>query len=307
MVSFCSTSRTEMARFFISERNSLTCATALGARPSVGSSIKSRSGSPISVRHSVSICCSPPERTPPGASARSRSWGKSANMSSIFQRPPSLRPFIPSARFCRTVRSGKMARSSGRYPSPRRAISCALSPRISWLRKRTEPRACTSPMMALMLVERPTPLRPRSATISPGCTSKLTPCSTWLLPYQACRSRTSSIGEFRPQVCLAHGRVLADLRRRAGGDDLPVDQHGDAVGEPENHAHVVLHHHQRLALGDPADERHCLRGLGVAHAGGRLVEQDHLRSTGDGDPDLQGTLLGIREHGGGGAATAGEA
>ena len=37
-------------------------------------------------------------------------------------------------------------------------------------------------MTALMLVERPTPLRPSRATISPGCTLKLTPWRTWLLP-----------------------------------------------------------------------------------------------------------------------------
>jgi hypothetical protein len=37
-------------------------------------------------------------------------------------------------------------------------------------------------MMALAVVERPEPLRPSKATISPGWTSKSTPCSTWLLP-----------------------------------------------------------------------------------------------------------------------------
>src|SRR5581483_892841 len=234
-------------------------------------------------------------------------WGKSANTSSIFQRRLSLRPFTPSARFCRTVRSGKIARSSGTYPSPRRATSCALSPRISWLRKRTEPRAETRPMIALMLVERPTPLRPSRATISPGSTRKLTPWRTWLLPYQACRSFTSSIGEFRPQVRFAHGRRLADFRRRPGGDDLAVHQHGDAVRQAEDDAHVVLDHHQRLPFGDPADERHRVLRLGMAHPGGRLVEQDDLGAGGDGDADLQRALFGVREHGGGRGAPAGEA
>ena len=34
------------------------------AAETVGSSIMTRSGSPIKVRHSVSICCSPPDNTP---------------------------------------------------------------------------------------------------------------------------------------------------------------------------------------------------------------------------------------------------
>src|SRR5438067_12373213 len=105
-------------------------------------------------------------------------------------------------------------------------------------------------MMARMLVERPTPLRPSNETISPDWTLKLTPCRTWLLPYQAFRSRTSSIGESRAQVRLPNRRVLADLHRRAGGDDLAVHQHGDAIREPENDAHVVLDHHQPAAFGD---------------------------------------------------------
>ena len=49
------------------------------------------------------------------------------------------------------------------------------------------------------------------------------------------------------------------------------------IGEAEHHAHVVLDHQQGPALGDAADQRDGLLGLGVAHAGGRLVEQDHAR------------------------------
>ena len=37
------------------------------------------------------------------------------------------------------------------------------------------------------------------------------------------------------------------------------------------------------------------RGLALAHAGGRLVEQDHVGAAGDGDADLQRALLGIGE------------
>src|SRR3954462_6708250 len=106
-------------------------------------------------------------------------------------------------------------------------------------RKRTSPFATTWPMIAFTVVERPTPLRPSRLTISPALTSSVTPCSTWLLPYQACRSRTSSMGG-GSEVGLAHLHVSADLGGRAARDDATVDEHRDAVGEPEDHAHVVL-------------------------------------------------------------------
>jgi hypothetical protein len=37
-------------------------------------------------------------------------------------------------------------------------------------------------MIALMVVERPTPLRPSRLTISPSWTLKVTPWRIWLLP-----------------------------------------------------------------------------------------------------------------------------
>ena len=42
----------------------------------------------------------------------------------------------------------------------------------------------------------------------------------------------------------------------------------------------------------------ALLGLAVAHAGGRLVEQDHVGAAGDGDADLERALLGIGQHAG---------
>ena len=67
----------------------------------------------MSVRHKVSICCSPPDMTPAGASALSLSRGKMAYMSSMLQRPCCRELFIPSNRFCFTVNEGKISRFSG--------------------------------------------------------------------------------------------------------------------------------------------------------------------------------------------------
>ncbi|MOA62185.1 hypothetical protein D3C78_1875280 [compost metagenome] len=85
----------------------------MGARPSVGSSMMIRSGSPISVRHRVSICCSPPDITPASVCWRSLRRGNMAYMSSKPQRLPLPLPFWPSNRFWCTVRLGKTSRLSG--------------------------------------------------------------------------------------------------------------------------------------------------------------------------------------------------
>ena len=82
-----------------------------------------------------------------------------------------------------------MPRSSGqkRDAQPRDPVA---GRRMSSLpSKRTEPvRWPTMPMIDFSVVVLPAPLRPSSVTTSPGSTSKLTPCSTWDSPYQACRS-----------------------------------------------------------------------------------------------------------------------
>ena len=100
-------------RRFNSRRYSATSSTILGARPSVGSSIMISSGSPISVRASVSICCSPPDSTPASVCWRSARRGNSVYMSSNDQRPAGLPPLQPSIRFWCTVRFEKMSRFSG--------------------------------------------------------------------------------------------------------------------------------------------------------------------------------------------------
>ena len=78
MSSFCSTSRMVTPRSATCSSSSRTVCTIIGASPSVGSSTISSAGAPISVRQIASICCSPPDSAPAGASARSRRRGNSA-------------------------------------------------------------------------------------------------------------------------------------------------------------------------------------------------------------------------------------
>ena len=48
-----------------------------------------------------------------------------------------------------------------------------------------------------------------------------------------------------PQIGGLHRRVVGDLLRRAFGQHVPSVEHGDAVGEVEDDAHVVLDQHDR--------------------------------------------------------------
>jgi hypothetical protein len=100
------------------------------------------------------------------------------------------------------------------------------------------------------------------------------------------------------EIGFSHRFVPAYAFGRIAGDHLAVDQHRYAVGQTEDDAHVVFDHHQRLALCDLADQRHRLFGLGLAHARGRLVEQDHFSVAADGDADFQCALFGIGQNAG---------
>ena len=82
-----------------------------------------------------------------------------------------------------------------------------------------------------------------------------------------------------PQIGGLHRLVGGDLRRRAFGQHLPSVQHHDAVGKMKDDAHVVLDQHDRqlLLAVQPADQLGDVVGFLVAHAGGRLVQQQQPR------------------------------
>ena len=81
--------------FFSSTMVCAICSTISGATPSDGSSSSTSSGLPISVRATVSICCSPPLMRPPSRSGISARLGNSAN--SLFRRPGRRRRSVGEA------------------------------------------------------------------------------------------------------------------------------------------------------------------------------------------------------------------
>src|SRR5262245_8459488 len=121
---------------------------------------------------------------------------------------------------------------------PRRAMRFDLRPINSLPWNLIEPlRLASMPMMARMVVVLPAPLRPSKVTTSPALTSKLMPCSTWLSPYQALRSRTLSWASAMPgsHVGLDHLRVFRHLGVVALGQNLATRQDGNPLRQVRDH------------------------------------------------------------------------
>ena len=95
-----------------------------GARPWLGSSNSTSPGEPSSAREIATICISPPDRFSHSRCMRYSSALKISKHS--FSRPGAeARALLArSTRLRSTVSVGKMRRSSGTQPMPRRAISC---------------------------------------------------------------------------------------------------------------------------------------------------------------------------------------
>jgi hypothetical protein len=81
------------------------------------------------------------------------------------------------------------------------------------------------------------------------------------------------------------------------GDDAALVEHGDALGNGEDHLHVVLREEKgEAALArDALDELDRLPRLLGRHAGRGLVEEEDLRLEGEGDAELELLLVAVRE------------
>src|SRR5438067_5696087 len=131
-------------------------------------------------------------------------------------------------RFSSTDRLEKMPRSSGQYPTPRCAILYVGAAMVSTPFTAIDPvRLPTRPRIALRVVVRPAPLRPRSVTTSPLFTLNATPCSTCDSPYHAWRSETrrTSSAIRAPHVRLDHLGIRRDLGVAPFGQHRASRQH----------------------------------------------------------------------------------
>ena len=110
----------------------------------------------------------------------------------------------------------------------------------------------------------------------------------------------------RAQVRLDDAGVGAHLFGRALGDALAVVEHGDAVADAHDHAHVVLDEQDGQAqLGAQlGDEPLHLLGLVGVHARRRLIQQQQHRLAGQGAGDLQAALVAVGQVAGGDVVAA---
>src|SRR3989440_1375371 len=109
---YCSTSSTASPISFLIRRIASSISRmSEGWMPSVGSSSMSSLGRVSSARPMASICCSPPDSTPPLRPRKRRSAGNRSSTSSILSARP--HPSWATRRFSATVRCGKISRPCG--------------------------------------------------------------------------------------------------------------------------------------------------------------------------------------------------
>ena len=102
---------------------------------------------------------------------------------SSLNSPLSFRWNAPISRFSVTDMRGKSLRPSGDCAIPRLTISWAGSFVMSSPRNLIVPfRGWFSPLIDRSVVDLPAPFAPISVTISPSCTSSVTPFNAWIEP-----------------------------------------------------------------------------------------------------------------------------
>src|SRR5262245_603722 len=109
------------------------------------------------------------------------------------------------------------------------------------------------------------------------------------------------------QIDLDHALVLRDLVDGALRQHRAFVQAGDLDPELAYEGHVVLDHDYGAVAVDLLEQLGGLLGLGVGHAGDRLVDQEELGLLRQQHADLQPLLLAVRQRAGDAAAHARQA
>src|SRR5205085_12069532 len=101
------------------------------------------------------------------------------------------------------------------------------------------------PEIARFKVDLPAPFEPTTATISPYCTVRSTPCRISAPPYPAWSPLTASTGSVTAEsrgrapaeIGLYDARIGCDHPRRACRNDAAFGQHQDLLGETHDGLH----------------------------------------------------------------------
>ena len=91
--------------------------------------------------------------------------------------------------------------------------------------------------------------------------------------------------------------IARDIGRFAVGDDAPLVQHRDPVGQRQHAVDVVLDQQHRVRRRQFPDQRADHLAIGLGEAGQRFVQQQQFRVGGERDGDFQQPFLAMREVG----------
>jgi hypothetical protein len=94
-------------------------------------------------------------------------------------------------------------------------------------------------------------------------------------------------------IGFAHFRIVRHRLVIAFGQHAAARQHGDGVGQIGHHRQIMFDHQHGAVGGDAADQLRDAVDVLMAHAGGRLVEQQHFRIERQGGGDIQRALAAI--------------
>ena len=290
--------RDALARALIWPIASKICCTRNGARPSDGSSSSSSRGRPSARGRSPAsaarrpTACRRAGRAAPSAAGTGRRPARGP-----ARNAPDRRAMAPICRFSSTSCAGRC----GGPPAPgrRRAGRSRRSADavMSWPSSMIAPvRACGLPQIVISSVDLPAPLAPMRVTISPcghvevdaraapGCCRRRSRTSSDQHQHAPRRRIGATRAAARPrrlaEIGADHGRIAADLGRRAVGDLAAIVEHDDVVGDAHDHAHVVLdqQHADAVAVADRDQQLGELGRFARVEAGRRLVEAEQRGS-----------------------------
>ena len=171
-------------------------------------------------------------------------------------------------------------------------------------------RTFVSPRIVFIVVDLPLALPPSRETISPSPTVRRVAAQRVeravvdvdVVEFEQVGHDSASPAEpaAAAQVGLDHGGIAADRLRRPLRDDPAAVHHDDAVGDRHHEVELVLDQQDRLPAGLQLEQLlEHLRGLGLVHAGGRLVEHEQLRCEGERPGDLGAAPVRVAERVGG--------
>ena len=111
------------------------------------------------------------------------------------------------------------------------------------------------------------------------------------------KERGRRSGMAGPEIGLAHGRIGRDRCVIALREHPAAGEHGDAVAQVGDDAQIVLDHQHGAVRGRRADQRADALDILVAHAGGRLVEQQQFRTERQRRRELERAFAAVRQFG----------